>query len=125
ESSSSDHHHRHKKRVWFMKRARKTRAPRPLRDPSRPISKNRPAPKPLRFVDYPLSPGQWYSEPQEKKYIIWHGTQGRTACTPANGRPGLATSSIDGWNTDELHVGTPFLVDRDGTIYRTFKDERE
>lgn len=108
-----------------MKRARKTKAPRPLPRSRPPTSKNRPVPKPLRFVDYPLSPGQWYPEPQEKKYIVWHGTQGRTACTPANGRPGVATSSIDGWNMDAAHIGTPFLIDRDGTIYRTFKDERE
>lgn len=108
-----------------MKRTPKTTTSRSLPRSRPPISTNRPAPKPLRFVDYPLSPGQWYAEPQQKKYIIWHGTQGRTADTPANGRPGLATSSIDGWNADELHVGTPFLVDRDGTIYRTFKDERE
>jgi len=79
----------------------------------------------MRIVDYPLSRGQWYPEKQAKKYIVWHGTQGRTACTPSNGHPGVATSSIDGWNADENHVGTPFLVDRDGTIYRTFKDERE
>ncbi|MEO7723941.1 MAG: N-acetylmuramoyl-L-alanine amidase [Chthoniobacterales bacterium] len=79
----------------------------------------------MRIVDYPLSKGQWYSERQQKKFIVWHGTQGRTACTPSNGRPGVATSSIDGWNADEKHIGTPFLVDRDGTIYRTYKDERE
>ena len=107
-----------------MKRARMTRT-RPSRKSRRPISKNRPAQEPLRFVDYPLSPGRWYPEPQAKKYIIWHGTQGRTAFTPVNGRPGVATSSIDGWNQDEAHVGTPFLIDRDGAIYRTFKDERE
>ncbi len=79
----------------------------------------------MKIVDYPLSNGQWYAEKQTKKYIIWHGTQGRTACTPSNGNPGQATSSIDGWNDNPDHIGTPFLVDRDGTIYRTFKDERE
>ena len=79
----------------------------------------------MKIVDYPLSNGQWYAEKQPKKYIIWHGTQGRTACTPSNGSPGHATSSIDGWNESPDHVGTPFLVDRDGTIFRTFKDERE
>jgi hypothetical protein len=79
----------------------------------------------MKIVDYPLSSGQWFAQKQLKKYIIWHGTQGRTAYTPSNGRPGEATSSIDGWNADEQHIGTPFLVDRDGTIYRTFKDERE
>ena len=51
--------------------------------------------------------------------------QGRTAYTPSNGRPGEATSSIDGWNAAKKHIGTPFLVDRDGAIYRTFKDDRE
>jgi len=107
------------------RRSPRPKAPRPSGKSRRPVSRKRPPRKVLRFVDYPLSAGQWYPEPQVKKYIIWHGTQGRTAYTPANGRPGLATSSIDGWNADEAHVGTPFLVDRDGTIYRTFKDERE
>jgi hypothetical protein len=79
----------------------------------------------MKIVDYPLSSGRWFPQKQLKKYIIWHGTQGRTACTPSNGRPGEATSSIDGWNAAEKHIGTPFLVDRDGTIYRTFKDDRE
>ncbi len=79
----------------------------------------------MKIVDYPLSSGRWFAQKQLKKYIIWHGTQGRTACTPSNGRPGEATSSIDGWNAAKKHIGTPFLVDRDGTIYRTFKDDRE
>ena len=79
----------------------------------------------MKIVDYPLSSGRWYAQKQLKKYIIWHGTQGRTAYTPFNGRPGEATSSIDGWNAAKKHIGTPFLVDRDGTIYRTFKDDRE
>jgi len=79
----------------------------------------------MKIIDYPLSQGQWYPVKQPKKFIVWHGTQGRTACTPSNGQPGRATSSIDGWNDNPDRVGTPFLVDRDGTIYRTFKDERE
>ena len=79
----------------------------------------------MKIVDYPLSSGRWFAQKQLKKYIIWHGTQGRTAYTPSNGRPGEATSSIDGWNAAKKHIGTPFLVDRDGTIYRTFKDDRE
>jgi N-acetylmuramoyl-L-alanine amidase/Putative peptidoglycan binding domain len=79
----------------------------------------------MKIVDYPLSSGRWYAQKQLKKYIIWHGTQGRTAYTPSNRRPGEATSSIDGWNAAKKHIGTPFLVDRDGTIFRTFKDDRE
>lgn len=72
--------------------------------------------------EYPIKQGQWYREKTKKKWIVWHGTSGRTANTPSNGKPGQATSSIDGWNNDEFHVGAPWLVDRDGTIYRTFDD---
>lgn len=79
----------------------------------------------MKIVDYPLSNGQWIAEKQKKKYIVWHGTMGRTAKTPYNGQPGQATTSIDGWNQDKVRIGTPYLVDRNGTIYRTFKDDRE
>jgi hypothetical protein len=60
----------------------------------------------------------------KRKYghVVWHGTAGRTLHTPSSGRPGRATTSIDGWNLDALRVGAPYLVDRDGTIYRTFDD---
>ena len=79
----------------------------------------------MNIEDYPLRSGQWYAEPQRKTHIVWHGTQGRTAKTPYHGHPGRATSSIDGWNDSPDHVGTPYLIDRDGTIYRTFKNDAE
>ena len=79
----------------------------------------------MNIEDYPLDDDQWYASPQSKTHVVWHGTQGRTAKTPFNGQPGKATSSIDGWNGTPDHVGTPYLVDRDGTIYRTFKDDAE
>ena len=50
----------------------------------------------------------------KKKYVVWHGTMGRTTQTPYNGKPGRATSSIDAWNNNASHVGTPWLVARDG-----------
>ena len=76
----------------------------------------------MKITSYPLQKGQWYKEKTEKKWVVWHGTSGRTSMTPANGKPGKATTSIDSWNNDQLHVGAPWLVDRDGTIYQTFDD---
>jgi hypothetical protein len=76
----------------------------------------------MNIKNYPLKRGQWFEEATEKKYVVWHGTAGRTLHTPSSGRPGRATTSIDGWNLDALRVGAPYLVDRDGTIYKTFDD---
>ena len=76
----------------------------------------------MNITTYPLKRGQWYEEPTKKKFVVWHGTEGRTRCTPASGRPGRATTSIDTWNLDAIRVGAPYLVDRDGTIYKTFED---
>lgn len=76
----------------------------------------------MNIKNYPLKPGQWFATPKPKKYVVWHGTTGRTSATPRNGQPGKATSTIDWWNTDPKRIGTPWLVDRDGTIYRTFDD---
>ena len=53
---------------------------------------------------------------------MWHGTGGRTRNTPVAGKPGLATTSIDGWNREAQRVGAPYVVDRDGTIFQTFDD---
>lgn len=76
----------------------------------------------MNIVNYPLKRGQWYEEPTNKKYVVWHATEGRTHYTPASGRPGRATTSIDAWNLDAIRVGAPYLVDRDGTVYKTFAD---
>lgn len=76
----------------------------------------------MNVKDYPLGHRQWFPEATRKKYVVWHGTGGRTSHTPSGGRPGKATTSIDGWNRDDQRVGAPWLVDRDGSIYRTFDD---
>ena len=78
----------------------------------------------MQIKNYPLKPGQWVSTSTPKKYVVWHGTTGRTSATPANGQPGKATSTIDGWNQDPKLIGTPWVVDRDSTIFKTF-DDRE
>ena len=76
----------------------------------------------MNIKPYPLLPGHWYPQKMQKKYVVWHGTAGRTRHTPTGSRPGRATTSIDGWNRDSAQVGAPYVVDRDGTIYQTFDD---
>lgn len=63
----------------------------------------------MNIKSYPLKRGQWFEEATEKKYVVWHGTAGRTLHTPSSGRPGRATTSVDGWNLDALRVGAPYL----------------
>jgi len=76
----------------------------------------------MNIKPYPLKRSQWFPDMTTKKYVVWHGTAGRTAHTPVSGRPAKATTSIDGWNLSADRVGAPWLVDRDGTVYKTFED---
>ena len=74
-------------------------------------------------ADFPLKAGEFVKEESKKTHIVWHGTMGRTKFTPSNGVPGKATTSIDTWNNTEGRVGAAYLVDRDGTIYRTIDEK--
>lgn len=56
-----------------------------------------------------LNDNQYYHEVSEKKRIVLHHTAG-----------GTAKSSIDWWNQKPDRVSTPYVIDRDGTIYETF-----
>jgi hypothetical protein len=76
----------------------------------------------MNIERYPLKRGQFFPQMTAKTHIVWHGTGGRTIHTPANGRPGRATTSIDAWNRDAARVGAPWLVDRGEKIYQTFED---
>jgi hypothetical protein len=76
----------------------------------------------MNIQPYSLKRGQFFPETTAKKYVVWHGTAGRTTHTPVSGRPAKATTSIEGWNRNADRVGAPWLVDRDGTIYQTFED---
>jgi hypothetical protein len=76
----------------------------------------------MNIKPYSLTRNQWFGEVTTKQYVVWHGTAGRTSHTPVFGRPGKATTSIDGWNLNADRVGAPYVVDRDGTIYKTFED---
>ena len=36
----------------------------------------------------PKRRGQWFADITDKKFVVWHGTAGRTMHTPVSGRPG-------------------------------------
>ena len=76
----------------------------------------------MNIKPYPLKPGQWFPNMMRKKFVVWHGTAGRTSHTPVSGFPAKATTTIDGWNAAHDRIGAPWLVDRDGTIYKAFED---
>jgi N-acetylmuramoyl-L-alanine amidase-like protein len=73
-------------------------------------------------TSHPLTLGRWFPELTPKKHIVWHGTAARTIHTPIRNVPGQATTTIDLWNLAVGRNGAPWLVDRDGTIYKTFED---
>lgn len=57
----------------------------------------------------PLASNQYYQGIYQKKYIVLHHTAG-----------GSAASSIAGWAATPQHIATPYVIDRDGTIYECF-----
>lgn len=59
-----------------------------------------------------LDDNQYYHSAQNKKRIVLHHTAG-----------GSAKSSINWWNKYKDHVCTPYIIDRDGTIYELFQPE--
>ena len=77
----------------------------------------------MNIIDYPIKHGQYYQAPTKKQYVVWHGSQARTRCTPVAGNPGRVTYPIDAWYLAGTRVGAPYVVDRDGTIYKTFDDK--
>lgn len=78
----------------------------------------------ITYIDYPLKADQYVREETAKTHIVWHGTMGRTKYTPHKGKPGKATTSIDGWNTDGWNsVGATYLIDRNGDTYRCFDEK--
>jgi N-acetyl-anhydromuramyl-L-alanine amidase AmpD len=66
------------------------------------------APQPL-ISKIPLKENQYYQGIYTKKYIILHHTAG-----------GSAASSIGGWAATPEHIATPYVIDRDGTIYECY-----
>lgn len=56
-----------------------------------------------------LNGQQFYAGDFPKKQIFWHHTAGTTA-----------DGAISWWNQTPEKVGTPYVIDRDGTIYEVF-----
>jgi len=88
---------------WFMKwLGSKAVEPIPVKVITMPIQ----APLTSKI---PLKENQYYQGVNEKKYIFLHHTAG-----------GSAASSIAYWASTPDHIATPYVIDRDGTIYECF-----
>lgn len=57
----------------------------------------------------PLPLNQYYQGVYAKKHIVLHHTAGASAA-----------SSVAHWASNPDHIATPYIIDRDGTIYETF-----
>lgn len=60
----------------------------------------------------PLASNQYYQGVNTKKYIFLHHTAG-----------GSAASSVAHWASNPDHIATPYIIDRDGTIYECFSPQ--
>lgn len=65
--------------------------------------------KPKVSTKIKLNANQYYSVAQKKTQICLHHTAG-----------GSASSSASWWDSKPDHVSTPYLIDRDGTIYELY-----
>lgn len=63
-------------------------------------------------TDLRLPVDQYFNETPKKDLIVLHHTVG-----------GSAKSTFDYWRTDPEHIGTAYIVERDGTIYEVFSPE--
>jgi N-acetyl-anhydromuramyl-L-alanine amidase AmpD len=59
-----------------------------------------------------LPADSYFPEKHPKDLIVLHHTVG-----------GSAKSTFEYWRTDEQHIGTAYIVDREGTIYEVFPPE--
>lgn len=70
-------------------------------------------PKPKIIQAGPLNGDQYYPQEFVKNNIFLHHTAGYSA-----------KDAIDWWNQTPDHVGTPFIIDRDGTIFQCFDEKK-
>jgi N-acetyl-anhydromuramyl-L-alanine amidase AmpD len=71
-------------------------------------SNDMPVTKP-EIKSIPLKSNQYYQGINPKKYIFLHHTAG-----------GSAASSVAHWASNPDHIATPYIIDRDGTIYECY-----
>lgn len=64
----------------------------------------------IQRLKRPLQEDQYYKVAFLKKYIFLHHTAGASA-----------QSAIEWWNSKPDRIATPFIIDRDGTIYENFE----
>ncbi len=64
---------------------------------------------PPKISKIPLKENQYYPTVYPKKYIFLHHTAG-----------GSAASSVAHWASNPEHIATPYIIDRDGTIYECY-----
>lgn len=74
----------------------------PIKDKKMPVQEP-------KISKIPLKDNQYYQSVYPKKHIFLHHTAG-----------GSAASSVAHWASNPDHIATPYIIDRDGTIYETF-----
>lgn len=57
-----------------------------------------------------------------KKYVVWHGSFSRTKYTPYGSKAVKSTAIVDSWVASKEKQGAPYLIDRDGSIYKIYDD---
>ena len=67
----------------------------------------------MKIIKKHLTKNQYYDEVQPKRIVVLHHTAG-----------GSAESSINWWQQTPERVGTAVVIDRDGTIYEAFPEDR-
>jgi N-acetyl-anhydromuramyl-L-alanine amidase AmpD len=66
----------------------------------------------MNIREIKLSPNQYFNDPQQKRQIVGHHS--------ASGD--IVENVVHGWETDPDRVGTAYLVNRSGQIFKTFDD---
>lgn len=67
----------------------------------------------MTIIDNLLDESQYFKDPQNKTQIVLHHTAGGPN----------AKNVIHGWNFNPEKVGTAYVIDGDGTIYKAFDPE--
>lgn len=63
----------------------------------------------LNNTKYRLPAGKFFAEKNKKNLIMLHFTAGSTA-----------SGAFQSWITQKIQIGTPYILDKDGTVYEIF-----
>ena len=67
----------------------------------------------MKIIKKHLTKNQYHDETQPKRIVVLHHNAG-----------GSAESSINWWQQTTERVGTAVVIDRDGTIYEAFPEDK-